>query len=159
MLSEELGKTKTLFRIPVLVAVDGAQALFSPSGYTDINGQRIDAFQLSVPKLLLDLISERGKSFKGGVLFATSAGSAVHQSRPLKLALAQIKASHAYDRDLSSPYLKYAQGIDTIEMDDRIARLEAKGLAELLHESRLMRNSKLTLLLTILQESDNKNRT
>ncbi|KAI0060655.1 hypothetical protein BV25DRAFT_1954404 [Artomyces pyxidatus] len=128
-LIEELGKQT---QIPVLLAIDDFQALFSKSSYRDPHFSTIKSWHLSMPRLLLEYTSGQKTFARGAVIGALSSSNTTFKlSTELRHALGLQPWLHP------DPYLKIApeiaaftKGIKTWMVPDRLTVDEAASLFE-----------------------------
>ncbi|KAI9440379.1 mitochondrial ribosomal death-associated protein 3-domain-containing protein [Lactarius indigo] len=117
-LLEALGKQT---RIPVLLAVDDFQALFTKSAYKTPHFETIRAWHLSMPRLLLDYASGRKTFARGAVVGALSLSDKTYGlSEELRYAL----GLQAWLQP--SPYLKLAPEISTFTRGIQILKVPEK---------------------------------
>ncbi|GAA5855318.1 hypothetical protein JCM8547_009031 [Rhodosporidiobolus lusitaniae] len=141
---------------PVLLALDSCQSLFSTTSYLTPSYHPVEAFELVVPRLLLDYVSGARTFGKGAVLLAKS-GVAREQSAALNDFLAASEAEKgsegkkkvlesAYDRQTVSSYSTYlsilqSTGVQTLPVEPRLSRQEAVGVVEMLKGFRATREA------------------
>lgn len=125
-------------RHPVLLALDDAQALFATSAYVDPSYAPLEAFALTVPRLLLSYISG-AKSFASGTVLLAASLLSKHTSPAFDTFLGASndsgKATPPAYKDVGTSfetYLSTLQGIKSIEVPARLERREAVGVIEML---------------------------
>lgn len=119
---------------PVLLAIDDIQALFGESNYRAPDYTKIQAYQLSMPRLILDLLAGQKTFAKGAVLTALCHSDTAFL--PTDELLSGIGAAtrseiHAYS-PLDETVLAYAKsGIERIDLPYGMSGDEAGAMFEL----------------------------
>ncbi|KAH9975748.1 mitochondrial ribosomal death-associated protein 3-domain-containing protein [Lactifluus volemus] len=139
-LLEALGKQT---KIPVLLAVDDFQALFTKTAYKTPQFQSIRAWHLSMPRLILEYASGRKSFARGAVVGALSLSDKTYSLSPeLRYAL------HLQSWLQPSPYLKVApeittftRGIQILKVPEKLSVNEAASLFEVWNKNRTLHTS------------------
>lgn len=89
--------------IPFLVAIDDVQALFGPSKYRDPDFALLEAFELAVPRALLQLAvaPPEGQGLQRGIVLATMSSSHAEYPPPPALLAALRESTQADDAPMS----------------------------------------------------------
>jgi small subunit ribosomal protein S29 len=134
-LLEALGKQTT---VPVLLAIDDFQALFTKTAYKTPHFQTIRAWHLSMPRLLLEYASGRKAFARGAVVGALSLSDKTYGlSQELRYAL----GLQPWLRP--SPYLKaapeittFTRGIQLVNVPEKLNVNEAASLFEVWNKNK-----------------------
>ncbi|KAK4053389.1 hypothetical protein OIV83_001553 [Microbotryomycetes sp. JL201] len=121
--------------IPVLLAVDDAQGLFATSKYVDPSYQPVEAYQLAIPRLLLEFASGTQNFNTGAVVFADSVLSPTKSTAVRRfLGDSRPQSSSPYTERASSfeVYSQALSGVRKQQVPARLSRTEAAGLMELI---------------------------
>lgn len=123
--------------VPVLMAIDSAQALFSTSSYRDADYRQLKSYELAIPRLLHACLRKTGAGSFGGiqrgkVLLALSLQ---HKEWPAPVELRRaLRLNHvdAYTKmdDTMQQIVEECQ-IDKIEVGSALAKEEAASLFEI----------------------------
>ncbi|GAA93692.1 hypothetical protein E5Q_00337, partial [Mixia osmundae IAM 14324] len=126
--------------VPILIAVDSVQALFRTSAYKDTTNKPLEAYALSIPRLLLELFAGQRSIVNGALLGAISTLETPWQSPALPASLGLVKA-HPY-ADLGDPlYSAFAKTIEPVAVPAHMPAREAEGLSSLLRDSQHIHGS------------------
>lgn len=118
-------------QFPVLLAVDGFQALYCRSSYRNQHFQRIQSYHLSVPRLLLEYASGK-RTFKRGAFVGTPTMSDTQFPLPNELRQAlqvDSRPLNAYTK-LSPEVLEYTEGLQTVPVPEKLTVAEAAAMFE-----------------------------
>ncbi|KAH9990578.1 mitochondrial ribosomal death-associated protein 3-domain-containing protein [Russula vinacea] len=134
-LLEALGKQTT---VPVLLAIDDFQALFTKTAYKTPHFQTIRAWHLSMPRLLLEYASGRKAFARGAVVGALSLSDKTYGlSQELRYALGLQPGLRP------SPYLKttpeisaFTRGIQLVDVPEKLNVNEAASLFEVWNKNK-----------------------
>lgn len=123
--------------IPVLMAIDGAQALFSKSRYRDADYRELQSYELAVPRILQTCLRKDGPGSYGGVQRGKvlASFSLQHSEWPVPLEVqagARLQSIDAYAK-LDETMLGIVEDcrFDTMEIASALTMNEAASLAEL----------------------------
>lgn len=121
-------------QFPVLLAIDDIQAIFSESHYRAPDYSKIQSYQLSTPRLILDFMSGT-KSFKKGAVITSISDSDTQFLPPNELLMgigAPTRSQvHAYSK-LDETALAYAKsGLQRIDVPFGMSGPEAAAMFEL----------------------------
>jgi len=118
-------------QFPVLLAVDGFQALYCRSLYRNQHFQRIHSYHLSVPRLLLEYASGK-RAFKRGAFVGapTMNDTQFPLADELRQSLqADSRPLNAYTK-LTPGYIEYAEGLQTVSVPEKLTVAEAAAIFE-----------------------------
>jgi len=106
---------------PVLMAIDGAQALFSTTMYRDADYRQLKSYELAVPRLLQSCLRKSGPGSFGGVQRGKvlTAFSLQHKEWPVP---AEMKS--AVQLDIVDPYTKMDTIMHAILQDCEFEKLD-----------------------------------
>jgi small subunit ribosomal protein S29 len=107
--------------VPVLMAIDGVQALFSQTMYRDADYKQLKSYQLAVPRLLQACLRKSGPGSFGGVQrgMTLTASSLQHKEWPLPIEMESALRLKKVD-----PYTKLDETMLSILQDCDLEKLE-----------------------------------
>ncbi|KAJ3569969.1 hypothetical protein NP233_g4701 [Leucocoprinus birnbaumii] len=139
---------------PVLLAVDDFQALFNQSLYRDPHFKPIATYHLSLPRLILSHFSPPSSpsSPSGGFKFGACLGALTSSDPafPISLELKDMLGvtDQAAQPVIEEPYIKrsqvlkgYLQGVENVEVENRLTLKEAASLFEVWMKQRALSSS------------------
>ena len=107
--------------VPVLMAIDGAQALFSSSLYRDADYKQLQSYELAVPRLLQACLRKTGSGSFGGIQrgIVLSALSLQHKEWPIP-----DEMNSAMQLDFVEPYARLDNVMQQVIRDCQFEKLD-----------------------------------
>ncbi|WVN87579.1 uncharacterized protein L203_102762 [Cryptococcus depauperatus CBS 7841] len=120
-------------QFPVLWAIDEIQTLFKPSKYRAPDYSPLEPYDLSIPRLVLDMIAGRRSFSKGAILTALSYNSPSDLPSPSLLSTLDLPSTQPITpyTPLNQYHVSHAKNLTPIPVPPCMALEEAGGLFDL----------------------------
>ncbi|KAH8923816.1 hypothetical protein BT69DRAFT_1281115 [Atractiella rhizophila] len=142
-------------QFPVLLALDGVNAIYKASKYVDPEDKPIDSWGLEVPRLLLDYLSGT-RSFKRGVVLSSTSAHPTEFLSPIfpSSSTSSSPPTLRFRNITQKYYYELAKNLIPVVLKERLGESEARGVFEMWEALRGVRGATDELFLEKLMESD-----